>query len=86
MCVAEVFHVNEAPLTGTQGYQHGELLQSLRYGAMLETAPPSDRRAGYGRFGGTRTSASELQQILQIMEENQRPDPSRLLTGEFIPR
>lgn len=42
-------------------------------------------RAGYGRFGGTRTSASELQQILQIMEENQLPDPSRLLTGEPFP-
>jgi hypothetical protein len=38
--------------------------------------------AGYGRFGGTRTSASELKQILQIMEENQIPDPSRLLTGK----
>ena len=36
---------------------------------------------GYGRFGGTRTSAVELDGIFESMRENELLSPTRLLTG-----
>jgi pyridoxine kinase len=42
------------------------------------------RIAGYGRFGGARTSAVELTSIFDTLELNELLDPSRLLTG-YIP-
>ena len=39
---------------------------------------------GYARFGGSRTSASELTQIFGMMEQNELLSPERLLTG-YIP-
>ncbi|KAF9648645.1 Ribokinase-like protein [Thelephora ganbajun] len=72
----------------TYGYVGGKAavfpLQCLGYDVDVINTVNFSNHSGYGRFGGTKTSASELQQILQIMEENQLPDPSRLLTG-YIP-
>jgi hypothetical protein len=36
---------------------------------------------GYGRFGGSKTTAAELSTIFQSMEENDLLHPKRLLTG-----
>ena len=51
---------------------HGEGAEKLRALSLC---------AGYGRFGGPRASADELNQIFGIMEQNELLRPDRLLTG-----
>lgn len=39
--------------------------------------------AGYGRFGGSKANAADLNGLFQAMEQNGVLFPSRLLTGEL---
>jgi pyridoxine kinase len=37
--------------------------------------------SGYGRYGGTKTTAAELDEMFESMEHNELLMPTRLLTG-----
>ncbi|KAH9893572.1 Ribokinase-like protein [Cubamyces lactineus] len=60
-------------------------LQCLGYDVdvrlLVEIAQPT---SGYGRFGGPRATAAELEQIIGVMEQNGLLQQDRLLTG-YIP-
>jgi hypothetical protein len=45
---------------------------------MLTLAP-----VGYGRSGGTKTSAAELASLFKSLEDNELLIPGRLLTGQY---
>ncbi|KAJ3970185.1 Ribokinase-like protein [Lentinula raphanica] len=59
-------------------------LQCLGYDVDLVNTVNYSNHAGYGRSGGTKTSAAELDSIFEAMEVNELLIPSRLLTG-YIP-
>ncbi|KAH9925910.1 Ribokinase-like protein [Epithele typhae] len=59
-------------------------LQCLGYDVDVVNTVNFSNHSGYGRFGGTRTSAADLAQIFEIMEQNELLNPQRLLTG-YIP-
>ncbi|KAL6297847.1 Ribokinase-like protein [Sparassis latifolia] len=59
-------------------------LQCLGYDVDVVNTVNFSNHSGYGRFGGSRASASELAGIFQIMEDNGLLFPDRLLTG-YIP-
>ncbi|CDO69691.1 hypothetical protein BN946_scf184851.g79 [Trametes cinnabarina] len=59
-------------------------LQCLGYDVDVVNTVNFSNHSGYGRFGGPRTSAAELNQILNVMEQNGLLQQDRLLTG-YIP-
>ncbi|OBZ73848.1 putative pyridoxal kinase BUD16 [Grifola frondosa] len=59
-------------------------LQCLGYDVDVVNSVNFSNHSGYGRFGGSRASATELSSIFQIMEQNGLLIPERLLTG-YIP-
>jgi pyridoxine kinase len=50
----------------------------------VETPYPWISYAGYGDFGGTRTTADELTRLFNLMQQSGVLIPGRLLTG-YIP-
>ncbi|KAF9528947.1 bud site selection protein 16 [Crepidotus variabilis] len=59
-------------------------LQCLGYDVDVVNTVNFSNHAGYGRSGGTKTSADELRQIFEAMEQNELLRPARILTG-YIP-
>ncbi|KAJ7272597.1 bud site selection protein 16 [Mycena haematopus] len=59
-------------------------LQCLGYDVDVVNTVNFSNHSGYGRLGGTKTTAAELTEIFQGLERNQLLLPSRLLTG-YIP-
>ncbi|KAJ3735116.1 Ribokinase-like protein [Lentinula guzmanii] len=59
-------------------------LQCLGYDVDLVNTVNFSNHAGYGRSGGSKMSAEELDSIFEAMEVNELLSPSRLLTG-YIP-
>ncbi|KAI0765649.1 Ribokinase-like protein [Trametes elegans] len=59
-------------------------LQCLGYDVDVVNTVNFSNHSGYGRFGGSRASAGELEQIFSIMEQNELLQPERLLTG-YVP-
>ncbi|KAK7031489.1 phos-pyr-kin domain-containing protein [Favolaschia claudopus] len=59
-------------------------LQCLGYDVDVVNTVNFSNHSGYGRFGGTRTTATELSEIFQGLERNELLLPDRLLTG-YIP-
>ncbi|KAJ4474923.1 Ribokinase-like protein [Lentinula aciculospora] len=59
-------------------------LQCLGYDVDLVNTVNFSNHAGYGRSGGSKTSAAELDSIFEAMEYNELLRPTRLLTG-YIP-
>ncbi|KAF7317794.1 Phos-pyr-kin domain-containing protein [Mycena kentingensis (nom. inval.)] len=59
-------------------------LQCLGYDVDVVNTVHFSNHSGYGRLGGTKTTAAELTQIFQSMENNHLLFPERLLTG-YIP-
>ncbi|TFK39690.1 bud site selection protein 16 [Crucibulum laeve] len=59
-------------------------LQCLGYDVDVVNTVNFSNHSGYGRSGGTKTSASELNAIFESMEHNELLMPTRLLTG-YIP-
>ncbi|KAJ7282025.1 Ribokinase-like protein [Mycena rebaudengoi] len=59
-------------------------LQCMGYDVDVVNTVNFSNHAGYGRSGGTKTSAAELSDIFQGMERNELLLPERLLTG-YIP-
>ncbi|KAF7309513.1 Phos-pyr-kin domain-containing protein [Mycena indigotica] len=59
-------------------------LQCLGYDVDVVNTVHFSNHSGYGRLGGTKTTAAELTEIFQSMERNHLLLPDRLLTG-YIP-
>ncbi|KAH6915743.1 bud site selection protein 16 [Coprinopsis sp. MPI-PUGE-AT-0042] len=59
-------------------------LQRMGYDVDVVNTVNFSNHAGYGRSGGTKTTATELNSIFESMEQNELLFPSRLLTG-YIP-
>ncbi|KAJ6561154.1 Ribokinase-like protein [Mycena vulgaris] len=59
-------------------------LQCLGYDVDVVNTVNFSNHSGYGRLGGTRTTAAELTEIFQGLERNHLLFPDRLLTG-YIP-
>ncbi|EGN96899.1 hypothetical protein SERLA73DRAFT_111680 [Serpula lacrymans var. lacrymans S7.3] len=59
-------------------------LQCLGYDVDAVNTVNFSNHAGYGRFGGSKTTADELSAMFESMEQNGLLLPSRLLTG-YIP-
>ncbi|KAI0737352.1 Ribokinase-like protein [Daedaleopsis nitida] len=59
-------------------------LQCLGYDVDVVNTVNFSNHSGYARFGGSRTSADELRQMFDIMEQNELMKPERLLTG-YVP-
>ncbi|KAJ7626294.1 Ribokinase-like protein [Mycena polygramma] len=59
-------------------------LQCLGYDVDVVNTVNFSNHSGYGRLGGTKTTAAELTEIFQGLERNQLLLPDRLLTG-YIP-
>ncbi|KAJ7156847.1 Ribokinase-like protein [Mycena crocata] len=59
-------------------------LQCLGYDVDVVNTVNFSNHSGYGRLGGTKTTAAELTDIFQGMERNQLLLPDRLLTG-YVP-
>ncbi|PPQ73004.1 hypothetical protein CVT26_014680 [Gymnopilus dilepis] len=59
-------------------------LQCLGYDVDVVNTVNFSNHSGYGRFGGHKATASELDTIFEIMENNELLRPTRLLTG-YIP-
>ncbi|KAF7370951.1 Phos-pyr-kin domain-containing protein [Mycena sanguinolenta] len=59
-------------------------LQCLGYDVDVVNTVNFSNHSGYGRLGGTKTTAAELTEILQGLERNHLLLPTRLLTG-YIP-
>ncbi|KAH9857303.1 Ribokinase-like protein [Lenzites betulinus] len=72
----------------TYGYVGGKAavfpLQCLGYDVDVVNTVNFSNHSGYARFGGSRASASELDQIFGLMEQNELLQQERLLTG-YIP-
>ncbi|KAL1940868.1 hypothetical protein VTO73DRAFT_7909 [Trametes versicolor] len=72
----------------TYGYVGGKAavfpLQCLGYDVDVVNTVNFSNHSGYARFGGSRASAGELEQIFGIMEQNELLRQERLLTG-YIP-
>ncbi|KAI0832040.1 Ribokinase-like protein [Trametes gibbosa] len=72
----------------TYGYVGGKAavfpLQCLGYDVDVVNTVNFSNHSGYARFGGSRASAGELDQIFDIMEQNGLLRQERLLTG-YIP-
>ncbi|EPQ56186.1 Ribokinase-like protein [Gloeophyllum trabeum ATCC 11539] len=56
-------------------------LQCLGFDVDVVNTVNFSNHTGYGRFGGSRTTAEELSQMFRALEENGLLKPSRLLTG-----
>ncbi|KZT07211.1 Ribokinase-like protein [Laetiporus sulphureus 93-53] len=73
----------------TFGYVGGKAavfpLQCLGYDVDVVNTVNFSNHSGYGRFGGSRTSAAELAAIFQLMEQNGLLLSERLLTVGYIP-
>ncbi|KDR80863.1 hypothetical protein GALMADRAFT_241344 [Galerina marginata CBS 339.88] len=59
-------------------------LQCLGYDVDVVNTVHFSNHSGYGRFGGTKTTADELNAIFESLEHNELLMPTRLLTG-YIP-
>ncbi|KAF8972731.1 bud site selection protein 16 [Flammula alnicola] len=59
-------------------------LQCLGYDVDVVNTVNFSNHSGYGRSGGSKTTAAELNDIFEIMEHNELLMPTRLLTG-YIP-
>ncbi|CAA7265187.1 unnamed protein product [Cyclocybe aegerita] len=59
-------------------------LQCLGYDVDVVNTVNFSNHAGYGRSGGSRTTAAELNSIFEAMEHNELLMPTRILTG-YIP-
>ncbi|KAK7445117.1 putative pyridoxal kinase [Stygiomarasmius scandens] len=59
-------------------------LQCLGFDVDVVNSVQFSNHSGYGRFGGTKTSAVELTSIFDTLELNELLNPSRLLTG-YVP-
>ncbi|KAL1737634.1 Ribokinase-like protein, partial [Schizophyllum fasciatum] len=59
-------------------------LQCLGYDVDVVNTVNFSNHSGYGRFGGTRASASDLRSIFDTMENNELLAQDRLLTGELV--
>ncbi|KAF5338054.1 hypothetical protein D9758_014259 [Tetrapyrgos nigripes] len=59
-------------------------LQCLGFDVDVVNSVQFSNHSGYGRFGGTKTSAVELTSIFDTLELNELLEPSRLLTG-YVP-
>ncbi|TFK75044.1 Ribokinase-like protein [Pluteus cervinus] len=59
-------------------------LQCLGYDVDVINTVNFSNHSGYGRFGGTKSTAAELEAIFKSMEMNELLVPQRLLTG-YIP-
>ncbi|KAH9479249.1 Putative pyridoxal kinase C6F6.11c [Psilocybe cubensis] len=59
-------------------------LQCLGYDVDVVNTVNFSNHSGYGRSGGTKTTAAELNSMFEIMEHNELLRPTRLLTG-YIP-
>ncbi|KAJ6624850.1 Ribokinase-like protein [Mycena sp. CBHHK59/15] len=59
-------------------------LQCLGYDVDVVNTVNFSNHSGYGRSGGTKTTAAELTEIFQSMEHNELLLPDRLLTG-YVP-
>ncbi|KAJ3854280.1 Ribokinase-like protein [Lentinula lateritia] len=72
----------------TFGYVGGKAaafpLQCLGYDVDLVNTVNFSNHSGYGRSGGSKTSAAELESIFEAMEFNELLCPTRVLTG-YIP-
>ncbi|THU94915.1 bud site selection protein 16 [Dendrothele bispora CBS 962.96] len=72
----------------TFGYVGGKAavfpLQCLGFDVDIVNSVQFSNHSGYGRFGGTKTSAVELASIFDTLELNELLNPSRLLTG-YVP-
>jgi len=59
-------------------------LQCLGYDVDVVNTVHYSNHAGYGRSGGTKTTAAELDSVFDVLEKNEMLAPTRLLTG-YIP-
>ncbi|KAF8075216.1 Ribokinase-like protein [Lyophyllum atratum] len=59
-------------------------LQCLGYDVDVVNTVHFSNHAGYGRSGGTKASATELNAVFESMEGNELMEPTRLLTG-YVP-
>lgn len=72
-------------LTTVKGNQYSEFFKSRRYANFVSSSSTIDHLfTGYGRSGGTKTTAAELTAMFESMQYNELLTPARLLTGSVM--